>query len=360
MSHPDLLSELRTLTNLSAPVGFEEPILNYVREQWQRCCERVEQDARGNVYAWQPGSDPQAPVIMLTAHADEIGFIVTSILPNGFLRFTKLGQPTDAVLPGQRVRVLTPMGPLEGVIGVRPGHILTPEQARQVPRLNEMYLDIGARSDQEALAWGIEPGTPAVFVGELTATHLPGRYFGKSVDNRLGIACLLQLARQWKHETIAVTRVFVLTVEEEIGLRGASVAAMKAQPDVVLAIDTVPAGGTPELSRDELPWEIGAGPLLKILEGKGLVTHRPLRELFRQVAEETGIPYQLIVDTAGITDASSAQQASGDIAALVLGLARRYSHSAVEMFDLADAEHLVEWISVVVPRLVSKSQLMRR
>src|SRR5690606_5555881 len=105
------------------------------------------------------------------------------------------------------------------------------------------------------------------------------------------------------------------------------VAAAHARPDVVLAIDTVPAGGTPDLRSDDLPWEIGKGPLLKVRETRGLSTHRPLRELIRRVAEQFSIPYQLIVDTAGITDATSAQQAGGQIAAAVLGLARRYSHS---------------------------------
>lgn len=360
MDSPTLPAEIALLTRLNAPVGFEEPVLAYVREQLAACCARVELDVRGNVYGYQPGSDTHAPSVMLTAHADEIGFMVTTLLPGGYLRFTKLGQPTDQVLPGQRVRVLAKTGPLEGVIGVKPGHVLTPEQARIVPPLRDLYIDVGAASAEESAAWGVEPGTPVSFVGELTATRNPHRFFGKSVDNRLGIAAVLQVARRLGAQQLPATRQYVIVVEEEVGLRGAEVAAAHARPDVVLAIDTVPSGGTPDMSRDELPWEIGHGPLLKVREVKGgLSTHRPLRDLLRRVAAQHQIPLQVIVDTAGITDATSAQQAGSQIAAAVLGLARRYSHSAVEMFDIRDVEHTIELVTRSVGELRDKGQLMR-
>jgi len=359
MNADALLAEITTLTALDAPVGFEEPVLAYVREQLRGCCEQVEVDVRGNVYGYQPGSDPDGPRVMVTAHADEIGFMITSIQAEGFLRFTKLGQPTDLVLPGQRVRVITPQGAIDGVIGVKPGHVLTADQARQVPPLREMYIDVGAQSSAEARAWGIEPGTPAVFAGELTATRNPRRFFGKCVDNRAGVAIVLNTARQLAAERLPATRIYAIVVEEEVGLRGAEVAAAHARPDVVLAIDTVPAGGTPDLRSDDLPWEIGKGPLLKVRETRGLSTHRPLRELIRRVAEQFSIPYQLIVDTAGITDATSAQQAGGQIAAAVLGLARRYSHSAVELFDLDDVVALAELTSRTVAELQTREQLLR-
>lgn len=359
-SVPDLLTELRTLTELSAPTGFEEPVLAYARDQLAACCAEVTVDVRGNVYGIQPGAESHdAPRVMITAHADEIGFLITHLLPGGCLRFTKLGHPSDLVLCGQRVRVLTAQGPIEGVIGVRPGHILTADQARQVPPVSSLYIDVGATSAEEAREWGIEVGTPAVFVGELTETNHPGRYFGKAVDNRMGVTCVLQIARRLAAMNLPATRCYAIVVEEEIGLRGATVAAKQLDPDVVLALDTVPAGGTPELGRDELPWEIGRGPLLKVLETKGLVTHRPLRELLRRVAEREQISYQLIADTAGITDATSAQQASGKIAAAVLGLARRYSHSAIEMFDLSDVAALVEWVVAAVPELRTTAELKR-
>jgi endoglucanase len=359
MSFDFLRQRIAEYTSLDAPVGFEEPVLRKVRDEFAPLCDRVEVDVRGNVYGWLDGIDPDAPRIMITAHADEIGFMVTSILPGGFLRCTKLGGPTDLVLPGQRVRLLTNDGPLEGVIGVKPGHVLSPDEARRTPALGDLYIDVGASSREEASAWGIEPGTPAVFVGELTPTRNPQRCFGKCVDNRAGVVCVLETAARLAKQRPCATCVFVIAVEEEVGLRGAEVASRHVQPDVLLAIDTVPSGGTPELRPDELPWEIGKGPLLKVRETKGLSTHGPLRQLIRDTAEEHGIPYQLIVDTAGITDATSGQQASGNVAAMVIGLARRYSHSAVELFDLADVQAIIDLTCRSVDRLTARDRLRR-
>ncbi|MCA9087635.1 MAG: M20/M25/M40 family metallo-hydrolase [Planctomycetaceae bacterium] len=354
-----MIDELSLLAALDAPVGFEEPVLKYLAEQLGACCDRVEADVRGNLYAWQ-GSEPHAPLVMVTAHADEVGFMVTTILESGCLRFTRLGFPTEMVLPGQPVRVLTPNGPIAGVIGVKPGHILSGEAARLVPPVEQLYLDVGASSAAEVGALGIEPGTPVVFHGPLTRTANPKRVYGKAVDNRIGCLCVLEVARRMAAlDDVAANLAFVITVEEEVGLRGAEVAAAHVQPDVLLAIDTVPSGGTPELRADELPWNIGKGPLLKVRETRGLSTHGPLRDLLRRVAAKHNIPYQLIVDTAGITDGSSAQQASGKIAAAVLGLARRYSHSASELLDIGDAEQLVDWLVATIPEFSSRELLLR-
>jgi endoglucanase len=355
-----LRDRLAAWTALDAPVGFEEPVLRAARDALARVCPRVEVDTRGNVYGWQPGTDPQAPLVMVTAHADEIGFLVTSLDPTGFLRFARLGHPNELVLAGQRVRVLSRTGPVEGVIGVKPAHILTPDEARRVPGPSELYVDVGATSAAELVEWGIESGTPMVLAGELVATRNARRCFGKCVDNRIGLVCLLEIAERLAASGApAATVVHVVTVEEEVGLRGAEVAARRVNPDVLLVLDTVPSGGTPDLRPQELPWDIGEGPLLKVREIKGLSTHAPLRALLRATAQAHGIPHRVIVDTAGITDATSAQQASGDIAAMVLALARRYSHTAVEMCDLGDAAALIELTCRAIPQITSRQQLQR-
>src|SRR5687768_12071134 len=173
---------LAELTALDAPVGFEEPVLRFMRDALAPVCDRVEVDMRGNVYGWQDGREEQAPRVMITAHSDEIGFMVTSVTRDGFLRFTLLGYPTPMVLPGQRVRVLCGEGPREGVIGVKPGHLLSGRDAFQVPDIPDLYIDIGAGSAEEVAAWGVEAGTPAVFVGPLTATLNPRRVMGKAID----------------------------------------------------------------------------------------------------------------------------------------------------------------------------------
>ena len=351
-----LIDKIARYTSLDAPAGFEEPVLQAAKADLEPYCDRVEVDMRGNIYGEKTGTG--GPRVMITAHADEIGFQVTSILPGGFLRFCKIGGPTSMVLPGQRVRVLASR-PIEGVIGVKPGHVLSAAESHQVPAIDQLYIDVGAVDQQQVEDWGIEVGTPAVFVGELTATENPGRYFGKCIDNRMGVVSVIEAARCLHDKQPAATCCYVIAVEEEVGLRGALVAAQHAKPDVVIAIDTTPAGGTPDLAADQLPWHIGQGPLLKVRETRGVLTHGPLRQLLRDVAAKHNIPYQLIVDTAGVTDATSAQQASGQIAAAVIGLARRYSHSAVEMFDLPDVQHIIDWTVAAVESLDSIEGLYR-
>ena len=357
-SHP-LFAPLAEWTAINAPVGFEEPVQQRVIQELQNVCDRVEADARGNVYGYQDGTDENGPTIMIGAHADEIGFMITCIREDGFLRFTSLGFPTEMVLPGQRVTVLTKQGEIPGVIGVPPGHILSSEESRRVPAEGDRYIDIGAESREQAVSWGVETGTPAVFFGPLTETPHPTRIFGKAIDNRAGILAILQAAKTTQSQKLPNHRVYVVTVEEEIGLRGALVAAQHVQPDVMIAVDTVPSGGPPDVSPEQLPWGIGGGPLLKVRESKGLSTQRPLRDLMRATAERFDIPYQLIVDTAGITDATTAQQATGQTAAMVLGIARRYSHAAIEMCDLSDLDHLIQLLVETVTAIESRDQLQR-
>jgi len=354
-----LFDELAFLTGLDAPSGFEEPVVRYVRERLAKVTDETTVDIRGNLFARKEGSDEQAPLVMVVAHADEVGFMVSYVTAEGFLRFVKLGGPTDMVLAGRRVRVLGEKGPLDGVIGVKPGHVLSGDEARKVPPVEEMYIDIGAESAEEASRWGVETGTPVVFSGDLAATRHPSRVFGKAVDDRAGILAMLKTAEVLDGVTIAPTVVWCLSVEEEVGLRGAAVAAVDIRPDIVIALDTCPAGGTPELQPHELPWRIGGGPLLKIRETRGLSTHRPLREMLRSIAEKNRIPYQLIIDTAGITDATAAQQAGGKVASVSLGIPRRYSHSAVEMLDLEDLGNLIGLLAAAIPEMKNRKDLMR-
>ncbi|MFO0944548.1 MAG: M20/M25/M40 family metallo-hydrolase [Planctomycetota bacterium] len=359
MQLSSLVEELAHLTALDAPSGFEEPVLAFCKQAFGRLCDSVDIDIRGNLYAHRQGTNPAAPLVAVMTHADEIGLQITRVTNDGFLGFTKIGGVTDSVLPGSRVRIITQDGKVEGLVGVRPGHVISREDARTIPSVEKMYIDVGAVSAEEVAEAGIEPGSPAVFASPLTATSNPYRVVGKAIDNRAGILAQLKLAEHVKEHRPACSLVFIVTVEEEIGLRGAAVAAAHVKPDIVIAVDTVPAGGTPDVSPTTLPWQIGKGPILKWRETRGYVTHRPLREHFRHVAKENHIPLQCGVDTAGVTDASSAQQASGNIAALTIGLPRRYSHSAVEMLDLDDLGHLIRLLTAGIPTLDNREMLRR-
>ena len=359
MSRDSIVEELVYLTTLDAPSGFEEPVQSFCQESFRHLCDRVEFDRRGNVYGHNEPGRADAPKVLVMTHADEIGLQVTHVRPDGFIGFTKIGGVTESVLPGSRVHLLTNKGKVEALVGVRPGHVLDASQMRAVPEVRAMYLDVGFDSKPEVEALGIEPGVPGVLAGPLIRCGDSARVFGKAIDNRAGILAQLKLAEHCRDYRPACAMTFAVTVEEEIGLRGALLAAQRIEPDIVLAIDTVPAGGPPDVAEADLPWKIGQGPIIKVRETKGFVSHRPLRERVLALAREHGIPHQLIVDTAGITDASAAQQASGNIAALTLGLPRRYAHSAVEMLDLNDLENLVKLLCLTIPALADPNVLDR-
>jgi len=360
MTTNELYEALAALTAIDAPAGFEEPLIRFARESFAPLVDDIRIDVRGNLYAVRKGTSASAPTVMVVAHGDEIGFMVTRITDEGFLRFVKIGGPTDMVLPGRPVRVLCAKGPLPGIIGVRPGHLISGDDARRIPPVGELYIDIGAENRGEAERWGVETGIPVVFDGPLTRfPNIPVRVFGKAVDDRAGVLALIETARALRAVKLAATVVWCISVEEEIGLRGAAVAAMNIKPDVVIAVDTAPAGGTPDVAPDEIPWRIGDGPLLKVRETRGLSTHGPLRRLMRECADRASIPYQLVVDTAGLTDATSAQQADAGIAAMSLCLPRRYSHSPAELLDIRDLEALIALLRAVLPELVDRSALMR-
>ena len=387
-----MFEELAELTALDAPAGYEEPVLAYAQRRFRENMADVALDVRGNLYGFRQGTDHRAPNIMVMTHADEIGLHITHVEPEGFLRFTQIGGITHTVLPGARVRILTEKDKIGGVVGARPGHLMTDSASRQVPAISDMYIDVGATSELEVATMGIEPGAPAVLASRLALTNNHHRVFGKAVDNRAGLYAQLKLAEHVRSNPLPANLSLVVTVEEEVGLRGAAVAAkcmfpvdglssasarnqseeapasnpaslfmrdLETGPDIVIALDTIPAGGTPDVSRRSLPWEIGQGPVIKVRETHGLFTHRPLREHFRRVAHEHQIPIQTVVDTAGITDASVAQQASGAIAALTLALPRRYAHSAVEMLDLDDLENLIRLLVLTLPALNDRAMLRR-
>ncbi len=359
MTRNALFQELAELTAIDAPSGFEEPVISFIKEVMKDCCDEIRLDMRGNVYAVLEGGDSEAPAVMVVAHMDEVGLMVTSVSNGGFLRFTKIGGPTDMVLPGHRIRVLAGESVYEGMIGVKPGHVLSGPEARTVPAVEDMYIDCGFASEEDAEAAGIRPGTPAVFSGELRCLNSENLVYGKAVDDRAGILAMIHAAYRLKDAQLPQTVVWCFSVEEEIGLRGAAVAAMEIQPDVLIALDTCPAGGTPELSPDQLPWRIGKGPLIKVRETRGLSSHPKLYSLFTRTAELSEIPFQRVVDTAGITDASSGQQAGASIAALSIGLARRYSHSSVEVLDLDDLAALIDLLEAGVMACDNRTILYR-
>lgn len=256
-----LIASTAALCAIPGAPGFEHDVVARLVREFRSHTDEVDVDRMGNVYAVVHGSDP-GPTVMITAHSDEIGGVIRAIEPTGFLRFNKLGGILDGLLAGRLVRV----GGHLGVVGVKAGHEQTEEERKRVVPHTSLYIDVGVDSDVAVRELGISIGDPVTYVSPLRRLTNDDRICGKGIDNRLGCAVLLQIARRLERARLAGMLHLVVTVQEEVGLRGAEVAAKRVDPDCALVVDTIPCGDTPDASDEQtLPVAIGRGPVFRLV-----------------------------------------------------------------------------------------------
>jgi len=333
---------LFSLVEVGSPSGFEEPMMRRLVEELEPLCDEVYDTPRGNVVGVQRGTDPDAPGIALAAHTDQVGFVVFNVDERGFIWFRRVGGAVTRSIMGHQVRLLTDEGPIIGVVGIKPGHITKPEEASKVPPVEEMYIDIGADSREEAYRRGVEIGTPIVW--NTGPVELGNNYIATpAADDRVGLATIITVARNLSDKPVPATVYYVGTVEEEIGLRGAEVAVHDLDVDMAVAIDTCSAGYQPDVNMKDIYYEVGKGPAIHVgeLGSRTRLGSQVLRRWLVGVAETNGIPYQTGLMHGG-TDASAMQQTRAGLAVCSIGVPRRYSHSPVEVFSLDDLHNLTE------------------
>ena len=340
----DLKQIFLKLADVGAPSGYEEPMMRHMLSELGPLVDEVHVTPRGNIVGVQRGTDEEAPSVALEAHMDQVGLVVANIDDRGFLRFRRLGGMLTRALLGQHFKVLSDKGPLKGVIGVKPGHVTTPEEAKTVPDIENMYIDVGAKSKEEVEAMGIRIGTP--MVPDAPPTMLGnGLLASPGVDDKAGLTTLIAVAQELKDKPIPSTVYYLATVEEENGLRGAYSVLYDLDVDMAVAIDTTSAGYQPDVNMRDIYYEIGKGPAIHHGEqGRGRVNvihHHRVREWLKAAADAEGIPYQENFQFGG-TDAGAMAKTRAGIPASTIALPRRYSHSPVEAFYLEDLENLVK------------------
>ncbi len=340
----DLWIKLTQLTEIPAVSGQEQRIVRFLWDELAGRADAAEIDAMGNVYIQRKGIRP-GPEMLIAAHTDQIGATVKYVDEAGFLRMEKVGGTLDALLVGRKVRV----GDIPGVVGVKPGHYQTEEERRKVPTADQLYVDVGAGSRDEVYEMGIRIGTQITYDDQLTRLTDGNRFTGAAVDDRAGCAVLWQLLDEMEDADFAGTISAVFTVQEEIGLRGAGVAAENLRPDFGIALDTIPCGGTPDVKDTQLHTRIGDGPVLPLASGRrcSAPVHPAVRDLLISTAEDNEIPYQPMVFAGGNNDAAAMQVADGGIPAGSVTLPRRYSHSPVEMGDIRDMKAATDLLRAV-------------
>lgn len=326
---------LKKISETPGVSGFEQPIREVILKEVASLADDVTVDAMGNVVALRKGKE--AKKVMVAAHMDEIGFIVTHIDEDGFLRFHTLGGFDPKTLTSQRVMVHGKKD-LIGVMGAKPIHVMTTEERNRVPQLKDYFIDLGM--PKEEVQKLVSVGTPVTRMAELI--EMGNCVNGKSLDNRISVFIAIETLRALKGKSLPYDTYVVFTVQEEVGLRGATLAAHYIDPDFSIALDTTIAYDTPGAPANEQITVLGEGTAIKIMDGSVISDYRMV-EFMKATAKKKKIKHQLEILTAGGTDTGAMQKMAknGTIAGAV-SIPTRHIHQVIEMCDKEDIQHSID------------------
>jgi len=327
---------LKRLSEAGGVPGHEGKIRSIISEVLEGKAETIETDQLGNLIAHLPGD---GPIVMIAAHMDEIGFIVSYIEKDtGFLRIHPLGGFDVKTLIAQRVIVHTEAGDLVGCIGAKPIHIMTAEERKKLPEMKDLFVDLGLTEERvrELVAVGDMVTMRQDFlVGEEVVS-------GKALDDRAGVYIGIEAIKRAKK--IACDLYFVGTTQEEVGLRGAQVAGFAVHPQIAIALDTTLAVDMPGVPGAQQVTKLGEGVAIKIADSSS-ISHVGLVRAMKDLAMERKIPYQMEILPRGGTDAGAMQRARSGSAAITLSLPSRYVHSVVEMAHQDDLDAAISLLA---------------
>lgn len=327
---------LEKLSNAHGVSGSEGSVVSIIRKELKGCVDEIREDTMGNLIAIKKGNKFR---VMLAAHMDEIGLMVKYVDEKGFIRFVALGGWYDPVLFTQRVVLHSTKGPVYGVVGGKPVHMMNDEERKKGVKIDDMFIDVGATNKQEVEVLGIDVGTPITIDREVRDLA-GGRVTGKAFDNRAGVAMLIRAMQEVKSP---LTICAVFTVQEEVGLKGARTSAYDLDPDCAIATDVTIPGDHPGIEMKDAPVEMGKGPVVTIVDasGRGLIADRKVVSWLKAAADAESIPVQLEVGSGGTTDATSIHLTKGGIPSTTISVPARYIHSPVEVIDMKDLEAAV-------------------
>ncbi|GEN45947.1 M42 family metallopeptidase [Alkalibacillus haloalkaliphilus] len=331
----------KTLTELPGAPGHEHEVRQFMRQELEKYSDEVVQDKLGGVFGVRHGEGPK---VMVAGHMDEVGFMVTQVTKNGMLRFQTLGGWWNQVMLAQRVQVMTDNGPVVGVIGSIPPHNLTPEQRKKPMEIKNMLIDIGADDEEDVKRIGVKPGQPIIPVCPFTEMANEKKIMAKAWDNRYGCGLSVELLKELQGEKLSHTLYSGATVQEEVGLRGAQVAANMIDPDIFFALDASPAN---DMEGDENEFgQLGKGALLRIFD-RSMITHRGMRDFILDTAETHDIPYQYFISQGG-TDAGRVHTSNDGVPSAVVGICSRYIHTSSSIINIDDYAAAKELLTKLV------------
>ncbi|OFW58116.1 MAG: peptidase M42 [Actinobacteria bacterium RBG_16_64_13] len=343
----DIAALLSRFSNAHGLSGYEDEVASLLRAEMEPLVDEVTIDKMGNVIGIRTG---QGPAVMVAAHMDEIGAMVSHIDDDGYLRMVPVGGWTDQTILGQRVMIQTRDGKrIPGVVGSRPPHMMDADERKRMIKAKEMFVDCGATGVDSAAELGVEIGSLITIDREFS---LLGNGFvtGKALDNRAGVVMMISALKLLKKKQVRATIQAVGTVQEEVGLKGARTSAYGLTPDVAIATDVTIPGDNPGVSKSESTVAAGKGPSITIIDaaGRGVITPRPVLRWLRESADKAGIAYQLQVGNGGNTDATVISITKSGIPCSVVAVPTRYIHSPVEVLSLKDLEQGAALIAAAI------------
>lgn len=340
---------LKTLTDINGIAGYEHQVKAQMREYLEPVSDEIIEDNLGGIFGKKQGKGSKT--IMIAGHLDEIGFMVTQIDPDGYIKFTPIGGWWSQVMLSQKVTITTDEGKeIRGVIGSKPPHVLSPEERLKPVDIKAMFIDIGVDNKEEAESLGIELGNMVTPYSEFEELGNSNYLTAKAFDNRFGCALSVDVLRELKDESLGIHLVSGATVQEEVGLRGAKVAANKIKPDLSIAVDVGIAHDSPGLSGNGHDTKLGNGPVVILMDATN-IGHVGLRNFIKNVAKDKGIDLQWDTITGGGTDSGSIHVANEGTPSLTIGVPLRYMHSNVSILHKEDYLNAVKLVSEIVKAL---------
>ncbi len=335
----DLSEDIRLLARLSrafGPPGSEDEVRKILKKELEGHSDDVKVDKLGNIFFYHHG-EKNCPRVMLTAHMDEVAFLVTFMEKEGFLRFQTLGGIISGIMPGQMILLKGSKGYLKGIIGTKPPHVMTKEEQEKVVPLDDLFIDVGAESLGEADEKGLEIGTTGVF--DVDFSELGGGYIrGKAFDDRIGCTVLVRVFKALKDSQCSL--VAVGTVQEEVGLRGARTAAWQIDPDYGLALEGTFAADVPGSRPDKMSAKLRDGPVVTIVD-RTTITHPTILKTLTQLGKDRKIPFQFKKVPAGGTDAGAIHLTKAGVPSGTLAVPCRYIHGPAAVAHVDDLKHTI-------------------
>ena len=326
-----MLENLKALCALNGVSGNEAEVSDYIVARAGEYAIDVSTDVMGNVIVCKKGARTPAKKILLSAHMDEVGVIVTSVTDDGYLKFAMVGGVDRRVVVGKTVQI--GKGRVLGIIGCKAVHLVKSENRGKAIESDDLYIDIGAKNRDEAMKL-VAPGDAGAFDGEVREFG-DGYIKAKAIDDRLGCAIMLELIAS----DLPVDCTFAFTVQEEVGLRGASTAAYKMKPDIALIIESTTAADLPSASENKKACKVGGGAVIPFMDNR-TIYDKELVKLLCGLADKNGIKWQTKTVIAGGTDGAAFQVSRSGVKTAAISAPIRNLHSPSCVGKLSDFEDM--------------------